>query len=274
MAKKSESMPAVADYWNSVASRSQGAGREDLWRAHLKEVYQRLRARWRNEGWTEHALKTDLYDEAISRHHLISLLGGDCRHIVGADVSFETAQAAKERLEKTWRRWDQIAVSDARDQAFKTGSFGEILSNSTLDHFLSRNELLASLEELHRIMKQGGSLIITLDNPQNPVVWIRNRLPYRLLKRFGIIPYYMGATLSRSELVRALESKGFAICDSTVIVHSPRILAIWAGCFIGRLQREGIKAGFAKLLGFFERLERFPTRHITGYYVAVKALKI
>ena len=77
---------------------------------------------------------------------------------------------------------------------------------------------------------------------------MRNRLPYRLLKRLGVIPYYMGVTLSRAELVRALESIGFKVADSTVIVHSPRVLAIWAGSFLGRTKWEWMKAGFVRLL--------------------------
>jgi ubiquinone/menaquinone biosynthesis C-methylase UbiE len=181
---------------------------------------------------------------------------------------------AKRQMTSLGEEGHQIAVSDARRQAFKSQIFDTVFSNSTLDHFSNRPDLLASLGELYRIIKPGGTLLITLDNPQNPVVSLRNRLPYKLLKQIGIIPYYMGVTLSRCELVRALESGGFRICDSTVIIHSPRIFAMWAGYFLGRLKRERLNARFIKLLGFFECLERLPTKHFTGYYVAVKAIKI
>ena len=274
MKNKSELKPAIADYWDLIAPQSGTAEREDLWRAHLKDVYQRLGIRWRHKGSVERTLKTDLYDEAVSRHPLISLLGSDCNRVVGADVSFETARAAKRRLKDAGEDGIQIAVSDARSQAFKSHSFDAILSNSTLDHFSSRTELMMGLDELFRILKLGGTLIITLDNPQNPIVWMRNRLPYRLLKRLGIIPYFMGVTLSRSELIRALKSKGFATCDSTVIVHSPRIFAIWAGRFLAGVRRQAIRRCFCRLLCAFEKLERLPTKHITGYFVAVKAFKV
>jgi SAM-dependent methyltransferase len=274
MKNKSESKPIVGEYWDFIATKSQGTGCEDLWRAHLRDLYQELRVRWRKGGRVERALKTDLYDEAVSRHDVISLFKSEANQIVGADVSFDTAQAARRRLKDTGRAGAQIAVSDARNQGFKAQVFDEILSNSTLDHFSNRAELLASIEELYRIIKPGGMLIITLDNPQNPIVWIRNNLPYRVLKRLGIIPYYMGETLSRTELIRALESKGFVICDSTVVVHSPRIFAIWAGHFLGRMKREGTQIRFRRLLRAFELLERLPTKHITGYYVAVKATKV
>jgi SAM-dependent methyltransferase len=273
MENKPELGPVVSEYWDLIASKSNGKGGEDLWRAHLKEVHQKLKAKWRKKGKSGRGLKTDLYDEAISVHDLISLFGSECDHMVGTDVSLETAQAAKHRMKNTWGGWDQVVVSDARNQAFKSRVFDEILSNSTLDHFSDQTDLLASLGELGRIIKPGGTLIITLDNPWNPVVWVRNRLPYRFLKRLGIIPYYMGVTLSRSELIRALESRGFKVRDSTAIVHSPRMFAIWTSHQLGRTKHEGMKACFLRVLRAFERLEGLPTKHVTGYYVAVKAIK-
>lgn len=273
MPNKSEAKLGVAGYWNYVGLESEGNGREDLWRAHLKEVYRALRARWRKEGNIERVLKTDLYDEAVSAHDLFSLFD-ESACLAGADVSFETARAARNRLKQTGRECGRIVVSDARDQSFKSQVFDEILSNSTLDHFSNRSALRASLVELHRILKPGGILIITLDNPQNPVVWVRNHLPYRFLKRLGIIPYYMGVTLSRADLICALQSVGFEVADSSVIVHSPRVLAIWAGSFLASTKWERMKACFARLLKAIEGIERLPTKHLTGYFVAVKAVKL
>jgi SAM-dependent methyltransferase len=273
MENKSESKKVVPYYLDFIAAKSRAVDREDLWRAYLKDVYQNLKNRWCNEASIGRALKTDLFDEAISRHGLLSLFENKCDHIVGVDIAFETAQAARHRQREAQGEHCLIAVSDARRQSFQSCTFDEIFSNSTLDHFPNRADLMASLEELHRILRRGGLLIITLDNPQNPVVWIRNRLPYRWLKRLGIIPYYMGVTLSRSELVRTLESIGFAVSNSTVLVHSPRALAIWAGLIIGKLKHEKIRASFRKLLSSFECLEHLPTKNITGYFVAVKAVK-
>ena len=262
-------------YWDLIASGLKGEDRDDLWRAHQKEVYRALTARWRGEGRRGRTLKTDLYDEAVSRHDVVSFLGSECDCVVGTDVSLEVARAARQRTARTWRGRGrlQIAVSDARHQAFKSRVFDQILSNSTLDHFPDRADILASLEELRRILKPGGTLILTLDNPWNPVVWVRNRLPYRFLKRFGVIPYYMGATLSRPELTRALESSGFRVCDSTAVVHSPRIFAVLIARILARRGGNGIRACFQRLLRAVERLEGFPTKYVTGYYVAVRAVR-
>ncbi len=130
-----------------------------------------------------------------------------------------------------------------------------------------------SLKGLWRILKPEGVLIITLDNPSNPVVFLRNLLSYRLMKLLGVIPFYMGVTVSRHELIRILESNGFSVHDSTYIDHSLRILVVWIGYVLEKIGSERIKICFLRLLGLFEHLERFPTRFLTGYFVAVKAIK-
>ena len=262
-----------SDYWDMIIRKSCGSKREDLWRAHLKEVYQRLMDRWVKNSRGGLALKTDLYDEAVSIYNLIPLCEQKCEHIIGTDVSFGVAMAAKRRMIKEWNGWHNVVCSDIVNLAFKSDSFDQIISNSTLDHFLNKKDIIVSLKELWRIMKPGGTLIITLDNPSNPVVFLRNLSPYRLLKLFGIIPFYMGVTLSKSELIRILESSGFRVHDSTAIVHSPRIIAIWTGYILAKIGSEKAMIYFYKLLRIFERLEKFPTRYLTGYFVAVKAIK-
>jgi SAM-dependent methyltransferase len=274
MEKKTERYRFGKQYWDGIAERPSVENREEVWRAHQKDVYGRLKDRWGGEGRRGRMLKTDLYDEAVSPHDLISLFGSECDCVVGTDVSFEVARAAEQRMAQASAVQCRLAVSDVRHEAFKSHVFDQILSNSTLDHFPDRTDIIASLGEFRRILKPGGTLIITLDNPWNPVVWVRNRLPYRFLKRVGVIPYYMGATLSRPELIRALESSGFRVCGSTAIVHSPRILAILAERLLDGRGGRRIRPCLQRLLWIFERLEGLPTRYVTGYYVAVRAVRI
>lgn len=261
------------DYWDFIDTRSNVKHGEDFWRAYLREVYQVLKARWREESRCGLTLKTDLYDEAISSYNLISLFGSDCEQIIGTDLSFVTALAAKKRIKAEWGGEHEFVVSDARKHAFRSNIFDRVISNSTLDHFSDKEDIFQSLRELQRIMKPGGTLMITLDNPWNPVVFLRNRLPYRWLRSLGLIPFYMGATLSRPELIHALEANGFNVCDSTAIVHSPRILAIRLGNILDRVGHGRTRTYFYRVLKAFERLEGLPTKYMTGYYVAVKAVK-
>ncbi len=237
----------------------------------MKGLYEELMGRWASEERPRRVLKTDLFDEAISEHSLVSLLRDRCEHVVGTDVSLEIARAAGRRMTAAPAPWHVIAVSDARSLGFRSGAFDAVISNSTLDHFPEKGHITESLRELHRVMRPGATLTITLDNPANPIILVRNRLPYRLLRSLGVIPFYMGATLSEPALVRALESSGFRVCESTAIAHAPRVLAIRAGRLLARRGGGRMRDGFLRLLRALERLERLPTKHLTGHYVAVKA---
>lgn len=239
----------------------------------MKQVYKGLIDKWLGGSNGGITLKTDLYDEAITKYSLIPLFGQRCERIIGTDASFEVAAAAKRRVMSEWSGWGDVIVSDIRSSPFKTDSFNHIISNSTLDHFTNKNDIIVSIKEIRRTLKPGGILIITLDNPSNPVVFLRNVLSYKLLKFFGIIPFYMGVTVPRHELTHILESNGFNVHDSTYIDHNPRILVIWIGHILEKFASERIKVWFLRILGFFERLEKFPMRCLTGYFVAVKAVK-
>ena len=127
MENKTESGGLGRGYWDSIVTESNVVGSEDFWRAHMKELYQKLQERWGENARTERILKTDLYDEAISTHNLVSLFAGRCDHFIGTDVSLESARAAKRRMAGPSDGWDAIAVSDARNLAFRSSVFDEII---------------------------------------------------------------------------------------------------------------------------------------------------
>ena len=85
---------------------------------------------------------------------------------------------------------------------------------STLDHFRSHSEIVTSLRELLRVLRPGGQLLLTLDNPANPLVGLRNALPFGLLHRLRIVPYYVGATCGPRGLRRLLPQVGFEVLES------------------------------------------------------------
>lgn len=47
-----------------------------------------------------------------------------------------------------------------------------------------------------RVVRSGGLLFLTLDNPQNRPVRARNLLPDQLGRATGLAPFYVGRTLS------------------------------------------------------------------------------
>jgi hypothetical protein len=124
---------------------------------------------------------------------------------------------------------------------------------------------------LNRALASGGQLLITMDNLANPVVWLRNALPFRWLNAVGLVPYYVGATGGPRRLRGYLQQAGFEVLETTAILHCPRVLAIVLARYAeGRKQTQRL---FLRFLLAFERLERWPTRYLTGYFVAIRAVK-
>src|SRR5204863_8026948 len=66
---------------------------------------------------------------------------------------------------------------DVRALPFADGSFDVVVSTSTLDHFQARADIDTALRELHRVLASDGLAVVTLDNPWNPLVALRNALP-------------------------------------------------------------------------------------------------
>jgi hypothetical protein len=142
------------------------------------------------------------------------------------------------------------------------------VSNSTLDHFPSLDDVRAGLSELRRVLALGGALVVTLDNGANPVVALRNRLPLGALRRLRLVPYAVGATCGPRRFRRLLVEADFAVLETRVVMHCPRLPAIAAGRLLQR--RPGEHERFLAALGGFEALERLPTRSVTGYFIAAR----
>jgi SAM-dependent methyltransferase len=212
-------------------------------------------------------LKTDLFDEMCG-DGLIPLLASRAGRVVGVDIAHCAVKGACTRNSGV-----RGVVADVADLPFAGESFDYILSNSTLDHFGSLGEIRGSLAELFRVLRRGGEMTITMDNPANPIVALRNRLPFRLLNRLGITPYYVGMTCGAGELRLLLEEAGFLVLETSAIMHCPRVLAVPLACLLDRFASPGIQRLFLGLLRSFECLGLLPTRALTGHFVAARVVK-
>ena len=150
-------------------------------------------------------------------------------------------------------------------------SFDLIVSNSTLDHFAEEQDLTVALSELSRTLRPGGLLFVTLDNPRNPVVALRNRLTKPWMGSTTLVPYFMGHTVPLAELSRQLTACGLQIERTGYLMHVPRLLFLHA-C---RLVSVDSWVGSALLRGMHacEWGNRLPTRCWTGHFSAVLARK-
>ena len=242
-------------------------GLQRLWRAHSDSVNKGLLTHWLPDREIESLLKTDLFDEAVS-DGLSSLLNSLAKRVFYIDTSFEVHQRAKRRHPNL-----QTIRTDVRCLPFSHGSFDGIISNSTLDHFKSHDEILISLRELYRVLRPGGQLILTLDNLANPIVLLRNGLPFRLLYRMKIIPYYVGVTLGPYRLQHLLKEAGFKVLEVDAILHCPRVFAVAIARLLERHASPKTQEAFLRFLMAFENFFHLPTRFLTGHFIAVKATK-
>ena len=259
------SPPAARGYWDVVGAEWTASHRDELWRRCSDAIHaQMARARRRHTApWR--VLKTDLFDEAFG-DGLAPWFESRGHDIVACDLAF--VDRARRRAEAPTSV--AAAVADVRQLPFSKASFDTVFSDSTLDHFGSDVGIRDSLLELHRVLRPGGTLLLTMDNPVNPMVWLRNLSP-AFWMRLGIVPYVVGATVSGGTS-RGCSSGRFRRARPEAIMHVPRVLMVplcrW-------LARNGATARDvdACLAAEFESLDRLPTREMTGHFVAVVARK-
>ena len=240
---------------------------EALWRAHSDAVNAALLERWLPREACRLILKTDLFDEAVGEG-LYPLLAVHAHNVAAIDRAPSVLAAAVVHYPQL------LAVAaDVRQLPFGSETLDVVVSNSTLDHFAAGDEIATALRELHRVLRRGGRLLLTMDNLANPLVALRNALPFRLLHRLGLVAYPVGATCRPRRLTRLLQEVGFEVRETVALLHCPRFAAV---PIARRLQRRGTSAKrkrFLRRLRHWERLAKLPTRYLTGYFVGVDARK-
>ena len=116
-------------------------------------------------------------------------------------------------------------------------------------------------------------MILTLDNLANPIILLRNSLPFHLLYYMKIVPYYVGVTLGPYRLQRLLKEIGFKVLEVDTIMHCPRVLAVAIAHWMERHTSPKTQRYFLRFLMAFEGLSCLPTRFLTGHFIAVRAMR-
>jgi SAM-dependent methyltransferase len=246
------------EHWDDVVASWRGTRRQSFLRAYSDAVNEALLRRWLPDLTGQRVLKTDLFDEAVGRglHPLLRSLGAT---VAAVDLSPIAVAAAGERYPDV-----EGITGDVRDLPYPDASFDVVVSNSTLDHFTSVADIGAALRELRRVLRSGGVLVVTLDNPRHPLVALRNALPLALWRRLRLVPYQVGTTCDQATLIRVLREAGFEVTDTDAIMHFPRVIAGLLGSLSARLSFRPILA--------LEALSRLSTRRLTGQFIAVRAV--
>lgn len=249
-------------YWDAVAAAWDGPT-YPLWRLQSDLVHGMLVERWLPPEGLDRVLKTDLFDEHVGEG-LYPVLRRRARRVTSVDVSPAVVDSACARYPEL-----DAVVADVRRLPFESGTFDAVVSNSTLDHFESRDQVVDALHELARVMRPDARLVLTLDNALNPLVALRNALPAAMARSLRRVEYGIGWTCGPDGMRRLLFEAGLQVHEVTAVLHVPRILVAELGHRIGaRIVRRPVLAALRK----GERLERWPTRALTGHYVAALAV--
>jgi SAM-dependent methyltransferase len=262
------------EHWDKVARRwFQRSYANVLLAEHKRKTYLRLISRWVDVTNGQRILKTDLFAEAFDPEQFLFDIAQANGNIVGIDISGDIVVRAKRQAKHHGVDASKYLCCDVRRLPFCSNSIDLVISDSTLDHFPSETDIIAALKELTRVLRVGGTLILTLDN--------KNSLTYppyilmRLWMRLGLAPYFIGKTLSRTKLWHTLEDIGLSVEESTTILHYPHPdgLVRWLEYALRKLSKGKLDSAIRKGLDRLERLEGKRSRYLTGRYIAVKAVK-
>ena len=124
-----------------------------------------------------------------------------------------------------------------------------------------------ALREIARVLGPGGKLLVTLDNASNPLVSLRNAIPWRWLAAVRLVPCYVGKTLGSAALETRLRATGLHVERRATLMHVPRVAVLGVGAIVPAHPSllDGLLTG--------ERLGRLRTRRVTAQFIAALAVK-
>ncbi len=247
--------------WNQAAS-SPGARNylDPRMAAAKRRAHLDLLGRWLPDLASATVLKTDLWEEGMGGDELLFELARRSGHAYGVDV----AQSVVERAQGLDRRNGNTSLiqADVRHLPLEDGSVDAVVSTSTLDHLpqLARS---AALEEMRRVMRPGGVLVITGDNASNvgdPLL--------RAAARLGLVPFPLDDSVSLTDLERLATDAGFECDRAAYLVHGPRLITTASVRMLRRLG--GSDRAVDRLLGGYAAAGRRAPRQMAAF-VALRA---
>jgi len=261
---------SYTQYWDRIAQAINDEQHfDELVAEQFRRVYLNLLKSWADIGNDQNILKTGLFAEAFcpSRAFMLDVLQ-DGANVVGIDVSMEIAIRAKRMIFRNRKASFKALNCDVRKLPFANNSFDLIISDSTLDHFSRKSDIQTALSELGRVLKPGGTMILTLDNAGN----IAEPL-FRLWIRLGFASIFLGKTYTIRELKEAVTNVGLDVSDSTAIIHNPRFVTWTMIRIIRKVAPRKFNHFIRQVLILLDKLEGLKTKFITGQFIAIKVLK-
>ncbi len=250
--------------WEDVGSREEPSWYLDPLVGQQKRAANiAIIGRWSAGREIRSVMKTDLFEEAFGDDQLLPGLFPAARLVCGIDHSEATTRAAALRFPAIA---PGLAVMDVAFCGLRSEAFDLVISTSTLDHFPTRAGFLTALAEVARLLRPGGLLIITLDNPLNPLYH-----PLKWFSRIKNAPFPLGYTPTPGTLKADLVALGLVVEGEDWILHNPRGLSTALFLAIRRMMGGRADRWIARLLSAFAVLGDLPTRRFTACFYGAAA---
>ncbi len=244
------------------------------WQRLSADLHERLLRRWQGElPPGSLVLKTDLFEESMDEHGPLRRIETLGWRAAGMDIGFKIAQKARWNLAKTESVRPPVVTADVRRLPFRDNSLDATFSNSTLDHFTTHEEIDAGIAALSQALRPGGQLLLTLDNPVNPLIWLRNAMPRKTTDALKITRFYVGKTYGLRKARQKVRDSGLEIIESGTFIHAPRYLAIRLLNLARAIKLSRTESGLIRLFKAMECLACLPTAQLTGHFVWIRARK-
>jgi SAM-dependent methyltransferase len=246
-----------AEYWDRHARKMRGPLFYEPIALYKRQEHLALVLAWAAVD-AKIILKTDLFEEAYGKDSFLDALTERCSRVIGMDISPIVASEARNRVIGTFN-----LCNDVVKLALKGEVCDVVLSISTLDH-LRADRVQGAVDELHRVLKPGGCLVLTLDNGHNVLHRVSNRITKWIGGSYAERCYTIG------EIRHVLRERGFDVMQTAAIFHVPPGLN-WAA------KKAGNGTAIRRLVHFViekcRGLGALPTRFLTGRYIAVLAVR-
>jgi ubiquinone/menaquinone biosynthesis C-methylase UbiE len=172
-----------------------------------------------------------ILDAGCGIGNFLVLLSKKCKYIYGFDISNESINICKKRIQEENIKNASVQVASLMNIPLSDKSINKIICFSVL-HYLTGEETVLSLKEFKRVLKDDGSIIINFVNGSSP--WGLSTKLIRIVRQ--IIKgrkEYSSNYISYKKLIQNIENlKGRAtLCHSAYFypVYFPVKLADWIG---------------------------------------------
>lgn len=248
-------------YWNNVAISLDKHYRSKYISDYQKYENEELLNEWGDIFKNKKILVTDLFNEAFDGEELPINFWNLNTDIIGMDIS----EFIVGKFNKRYPSHKKI-VCDVRNLPFKDSSLDFVISLSTLDHF-SYGDLIISLQEIKRILKREGVLILFLHNKFNIFLY------FYQIKIRKILPFPL-ELYSKNQIVEIFKKLNFFISECTAAGHIPFPRSLcWILLFLRKLNMWEFHNLLTKRMRHFTKLRKKKTKFLTGMFIVIKAIK-